>query len=74
VPNQASEIHIIILSNIFNIALTQAPLSKRVRVSIEKEEKVVYPPKKPINNKALNCGAIPSNRIVGQEIQTTKGW
>ena len=27
-------------------------------VSIEKEEKVVYPPKKPINSNALSWGAV----------------
>ena len=61
-PIHVRTIHIKMLLKIFSTALNQAPFSNRYKVSIENEEKVVYPPKNPINNKERNCGPMPSNR------------
>ena len=42
---------------------THAPDSRRLQVSMEKEENVVYPPKKPTNRNKRNCGAYATYRL-----------
>lgn len=61
-PNQTALKHRVKLSTMLNEARIKSPLSNKFKVSIEKDEKVVKPPRNPINNKARNCSLIPLKR------------